>query len=406
VDRILVVEPEAEGHHFVPYVSALVAALSAAGIRTELLTTRSALEHPALCAVHSASGGAIGLRLMPGIRAVKAGSIVDLLRAQLSGWRAIRSGVTTLDSTNRPDLCILMGLDAVDRAISIFGNPCFGIPFVGLTIHTKFHWPEYGIGPGGRHAAINRWTFDRVLAQRGCLGIASIDGTLVEHESRRGRNPGMVRFVPDPGEVPRHLTPREARLALGVDPRSGPLVLVYGGLDARKNILALLRAARVARCMPVVALAGRLSPHAQALWSGDDWRALEHSARLVVEDGFLPPDRESLWYCAADVVWVGYRADFFGQSAVIPQAASVGVPVLGRSGGLIGRTVDAHGLGETVDPENTEAVALAIDRLVAKHRAGDFNERLRHFSVGRSHAAYGKAWTDALSAWWRPSRDR
>jgi glycosyltransferase involved in cell wall biosynthesis len=299
-----------------------------------------------------------------------------------------------------------MGFDAVDRAISIFGNPCFGVPFVGLTIHTKFHWPDLGIGPGGRHAALNRWTFDRVLAQRGCLGIASIDQTLVDHESRRGQYPGMVRFVPDPGEVSRHLRPREARLALGVDPRLGPLILVYGGLDARKNILPLLRAARIARCMPVVALAGRLSSYAQALRSSDDWRALEDSARLVVEDGFLSLDRESLWYCAADVVWVGYRADFFGQSAVIPQAASVGVPILGRSGGLIGRTVDDHGLGETVDPEDPEAVALAIDRLVAKHQAGDLSENLRLFSAGRSHAAYGKAWTDALSAWWRPRRDR
>jgi glycosyltransferase involved in cell wall biosynthesis len=299
-----------------------------------------------------------------------------------------------------------MGLDAVDRAISIFGNPCVGVPFVGLTIHTKFHWPDLGIGPGGRHAALNRWTFDRVLAQRGCLGIASIDQTLVDHESRRGRHPGMVRFVPDPGEVSPRLTAREARLALGVDPGLGPLVLVYGGLDARKNILPLLRAARVARCMPMVALAGRLSAHAQVLRSADDWRALEDSARLVVEDGFLSLDRESLWFCAADVVWVGYHADFLGQSAVIPQAASVGVPILGRSGGLIGRTVEAHGLGETVNPEDTEGVALAIDRLVAKRKAGDLDENLMHFAAGRSHAAYGKAWTDALSAWWRPLRDR
>jgi hypothetical protein len=399
--RILLVEPEAGGHHFVPYAAALARALVSAGYAPELLTTREAIAHPAMSEFARGVDANIPIRLMPSIRPALTGSIPELLRAQFHYWHAVRRAIASLDAWGRPALCVLLGLDSCDRAIGLLGSPCGGLPFVGLSIHAKHHWPAVGVGDGGRLRPLNQWTFDRVLANRDCVGIATIDETLVAFESLRGRHGRRVRYVPDPGQVVCRHDRSDARAALGLD-QTPPLVLVYGGLDGRKNIPPLLAAARRAKSSPLVALVGRITPEVLALSQGDDWRLLADEGRLRVEDGFASLDDEALWFGAADLVWVGYRSDFLGQSAVIPQAASAGVPVIGRRGGLIGGVVEVNGLGVTVDAGDVRAVAEALDALANARRSGEFGDNLTRFAAGRSHAAYGEAWCSALSSWLTP----
>ncbi len=397
--RVLLVEPEPGGHHLVPYAAVLARTLLEAGFEPFLLTTPRAVSDPAMAEFAKLSGGQVPVRTMPEFRPARSGSVAELLRLQFRYWRAVRKGLASLTASERPGLCVLLSLDSCDRAIAALGSPCLRLPFIGLTIHAKHHWPVLGIGGGGRSRVFNQWTFDRVLAHPDCLGVATIDESLVDFEVQRGRHPGRVRHVPDPGEVvTRHLR-EEARAALGLDPVR-PLVLVYGGLDSRKNIAALLAAALAARCEPLVALVGRMSAEIRMLESMTTWQALRSEGRLLIEDGFASSAREALWFSAADLVWVAYRADFLGQSAVIAQAASAGVPVLGRRGGLIGRTIESHRLGPTVDPGDLGAAAAAIDQYANARRVREFGDNLQRFAASRCHAAYARAWREALTAWW------
>ena len=204
--------------------------------------------------------------------------------------------------------------------------------------------------------------------------------------------------MPDPGEVRPRGERAAARRALAI-PGSAPIIRVYGGPDARTNVGPSLRAAMQAQTAPVVILAGVVGAEVYALARESEWQSLEAAGRLVIENGFITLAREAQLFSAADLAWVGYRADFNGHSAVIPQAASVGVPVLGRRGGLIGTTIDQHQLGLTVDPQDTAQVAAAIDRLIADQRGCRYDEALARFAQSRSHAAYGEAWLQALGAW-------
>lgn len=404
--RILLVEPEPGGHHFVPYAAALARALREAGNEPSLLTTASALAHAAWPELERIAGGPVRTWAMPEVEPARSGTIPALLRAQFAYWRAVRRGIRGLDPGERPALVVLLGLDSCDRAIAMLGSPCMGLPFVGLTVQAKHHWSAFGIGAGGRSALMGRWTFSRVLAHRDCLGVATIDETLVAFEAQFRRRRGRLwwGWVPDPGEVRRRLDRRAARAALRID-ADERLVLAYGAIDGRKNVQALLAAARLATSAPTVALVGRIASDVRELADGADWKALERGRRLLVRDGFATLEEEALWFGAADLVWVGYRDDFLGQSAVIPLAASAGVPVIGRRGGLIGRTIESAGLGGTVDPDDPGATAAAIDALLPARAAGRFEANLSRFARGRTLAAYGQAWTEALAASW-PVRSR
>ena len=401
---MLLVEPEAGGHHFVPYAAGLARALVDADVDVTLLTTRAATAHPAMAEMFSAVGRPIAVSLMPDIAPAEGGGLFALLRAQANYWRAVRDGWRSLSAAVQPRLAVLLGLDSVDRAIAVAGSPFGTSPFAGLTIQTKYHWPALGIGPGGRLAAANRWSFRRVLARGDCVGIATIDETLVDCESRSIRHGSKIRFVPDPGEVQCRIGMETSRARLGIDV-STPMVLAYGGLDGRKNLGCLLRAAVLARTAPMVVLAGQAGPDLESLTRSDAGVQLANAGRLIVHPGFASLELEALLFGAADMVWVGYRADFHGQSAIIPLAASAGAPVIGRRGGLIGRTIDAHGLGLSVNPDDATEVAAAIDRLGQMRGGAAFGDNLRQFAVTRSLAAYRSAWLSALSAWWRPLGD-
>lgn len=402
---VLLVEPEAGGHHFVPYAAGLARALADADVEVTLLTTRSATAHPAMGELLGAVGRPVGVSLMPEIAPAAGGGLPALLRAQWSYWRAVRDGWRALRGTARPGLAVLLGLDSVDRAIAVAGNPFGTSPFAGLTIQTKYHWPTLGIGGGGRLAAANRWSFRRVLARADCLGAATIDETLVDFEARSFRHGSKLRFVPDPGEVQRPMGRETARELLGID-MSTPMVLAYGGLDARKNLDCLLRAAVVARSAPLVVLAGNAGAELELLTASEPGRHLAGAGRLIVHRGFASLELEARLFSAADMAWVVYRTDFNGQSAIIPLAASAGVPSLGRRGGLIGRTIARHGLGLLVDPDDPRQVAEAIDRLQEMRRDGAFGDNLERFAATRSLAEHRAAWLGAMSAWWRPLGDR
>ena len=404
-ELVVLIEPEAGGHHFVPYAIALARALREVDVPVALLTTPAARAHPAMGEFQRCVGEGISIHSMPGISSVVGGSVPSLVHAQANYWRAVREGWRTISSTSKPGLGVVLGLDSVDRAIAFAGSPLGGSPFVGLTIQTKYHWPVLGIGPGGRLAIANRWSFRRVLARRDCLGIATIDEALSEFEALHGSHPDKVRFVPDPGEVALCIARDEARATLRIDP-AVPMILAYGGLDGRKNVGALLRGAARARTEPVVVLAGMVGPEVWALSESDEWRALEGRGRLVVQDGFVPLDQEARLFGAADLAWVGYRADFHGQSSVMALAASAGVPSLGRRGGLIGRAIERHCLGETVDPLDANEVARAIDRMANARVDGVLCNSLQRFASTRSLAEHRAAWLRALSAWWPPVRKR
>lgn len=396
--NIAIVEPEPGGHHFHPYLAFLVAALVARGDRPLLLTSKRALAHPAMLEVHAAAGGRLPSIEMPDPGHARSGSGLALIAAQFRYRRAVAQGWRALDPAHPIDLVLVMGYDSMGRALALLGSPFGSAPFIGLTIQTKHHWPALGIGPGGRALAFSRWCFERVLKRPECLGILSIDQTLVDAYSGDRRLAPKLRWLPDPGQVIAQPQRAQARAELGL-PLAASIVLVYGVLDARKNVPALLRAARQARSAPFVVLAGRCAAEVRDWQVGADWTALAAQGRVRLIDGYIGLADEARLYAAADLVWVGYCADFNGQSAVIAQAASAGRALLGRRGGLIGRTIESHGLGEVIDPDDVNCTAAALDRVQTQPAADGLRDNLRNFAATRSRQAHADAWLAALAHW-------
>ncbi len=387
---IVLVEPEAGGHHFIPYVLFLAQMLQARGNPLSLITTATAAAHPAMQRLQQELPQP--LRWLPMRRPItQRGGTLGLLHRQWDYWRAVREAARQIPD---PDaIFVLMSADALDRVMGLCGAPFGQRRFVALFIQTKFHWPTQGIGPSGRWALLSRLAFSRLLQHPRLHAAVSIDATLL---ASMRRHPGAARlhFVPDPGEIQCDWDRERARASLGLPP-SAYVVLVYGVIDERKGVPALLQALAGMEGPLHVVLAGRFSEGFRAQLAAAGADALCAAGRLSLRDHYVDTDEEGRLFRAADLVWLGYAPSFHGQSAVLAQAASAGVPVLGKSTGLIGRMVRDARLGLTVDPADAAAVRAKLAEAMAS-TATALAPGAAGFAAQRSSQAYRRAWAACL----------
>jgi glycosyltransferase involved in cell wall biosynthesis len=150
---------------------------------------------------------------------------------------------------------------------------------------------------------------------------------------------------------------RPSWVHLGRAPNLPPdgYVLFIGTLEARKNIGALLDAyARLVERdgrTPALVLAGRATPDAA------DW--LERLTR-VRHLGYVPDADREATYGGARLLVMPSRDEGFGIPVL--EAMSAGVPVVAARRGALPEVLGDAGL--LVDPDDTEALAVAMHRML------------------------------------------
>jgi glycosyltransferase involved in cell wall biosynthesis len=391
--KILIVEPDASGHHFIPYLLFLARRLLANGVELRLMTTQSALEHPAYQMLQQQLSGCMAVSVMPEIRN-RGGRLLGLLQRQFDYHRAVSAGFNALPENARPDHVIVLSMDGMDRATVLRGSPFGRTSFSGLFVHLKFHWQSLGVAPSGRFPKVQEFLLERLLRKKTVSAMATIDGSLPKWwQARHSDTAEKLRYVPDPGQVRLLESKQQARAALGIAPTQF-FVLVYGEISSKKNVAALLAATEHCKQDLHIILAGTINADIKhLLTSSTTVSALIEAGKLRIFGNYADLHFEQRLFAAADLAWLGYEKAATGQSAVLAQAASAGVPVLARQGGWIGWMTQQHRLGECVDAEDPRAVAAAITKL---HCNDDLMEAYRKAGLQFAKARSEIAFTDAF----------
>lgn len=181
-------------------------------------------------------------------------------------------------------------------------------------------------------------------------------------------------------------------------PRDG-CVLFVGTLEPRKNIGTLLDAYALllqrGRTMPPLVLAGRATPHADAWLARIAQPPLAGHVRHL---GYVAHDDRERLYASARVLVLPSLDEGFGLPAL--EAMSAGVPVVASNRGSLPEVVSSGGM--LVDPTQVEALATALERVIADDdvakewgRAG--LARARAFTWAGSAATLRRAYTDAIA---------
>jgi glycosyltransferase involved in cell wall biosynthesis len=186
--------------------------------------------------------------------------------------------------------------------------------------------------------------------------------------------------------------------APGPGSRRGAPVLFVGTIEPRKNVGALLRAyarllARLSDA-PDLVLAGRVTESCQAV-IGELTRApLAGRARHL---GYVSDAERQRLIREASVLVIPSLDEGFGIPAL--EAMTVGTPVVAANRGALPEVLGNTGL--LVDPENDEALANAIERMLtdealASHASARGMARSRQFSWDTSAARLLEAYKAAI----------
>lgn len=362
--QLLIVEPNAEGHHMVLYTRLIMRQAVNRGWGVTILTTTSSRNHAAFDIISSDHDMALQTIVMPDIPRSRGNGSMALLVSQLRLWRALASACRANANFADFDFIYCVNLDYFEKALSLRGSPFGDRPFAGMLMNPKFHRSPMGLGPASRADFLYRVLFKRLLALSSLKRVLVVDRPFWEFcRQQQFALAAKLCQVADVGELSRAEYSGSARASLGLAPDAF-VILLYGSVSRLKGVEQLLRALQQLDDPKVVALvAGKADVALDALFSSSWCRALLESGRLLVRAQFHDDENEAKVFAAADIAWLGYVGGAYGSSGVLYQAGAAGLPVISMQDGLIGWTVRQHELGITFDPTDTSAVVDAIQAL-------------------------------------------
>ncbi|WP_262690021.1 glycosyltransferase family protein [Kordiimonas aestuarii] len=216
-------------------------------------------------------------------------------------------------------------------------------------------------------ARVKKWVVSRLLSCARVTAIHVFDEFCPAFYAAH-RNGWKIVAIPDFAPMP--TTERRPDAADGWLSTPNRFAM-FGAIDARKGIFPLLSALRLMKpeltTQVSIAFMGRVQAAIQDEFETQlaSLRQTHPALSVTVIDRFVD-DAEILWLCRNSTAIMMPYQRHRGSSGVLCWAAHVRVPVLAQAFGLVGREVDEHGLGITVDSESPAAIAAGLETLCAQ----------------------------------------
>jgi glycosyltransferase involved in cell wall biosynthesis len=299
--------------------------------------------------------------------------LIPISEAEHQRWQAGRSGLakariewqlmTQYAVRERVGQVLLMYFDNLQPAFVLSGTLPFAVS--GILFRPSFHYADWGQGPttwAQRLQFLRKAWLLRMLVSRPTLRhLFCLDPFAVAPlNAWAGRE--LARHLPDP--VPTRpvseAEQRALRHRLGIE-AGRRIVLVFGQLDDRKGIDALLLAlSRLPNEVQRTWCLLLVGPLHDSIRDGLPTQIAQVGPVQVVQQHTFVQEPDIQPYIAvADLVAVLYR-QHIGMSAVLVRAAAAGRPVLASDYGLLGKLVTTKQLGRAVNATDDTAIAEAL----------------------------------------------
>lgn len=353
---LFIIEPDFSGHRW-RYVEWALQAFAEAGRHCVVVTGEANLGHPLAHALQAGRHPGCAVMALPLLADAERGAGRV---AYVRYWRIFRHLYRQACAAHHAGLVLVPYADYFLWALPLLRSPFGATPWLGITMRAGFHHHRVGVRAPRQPLvnALKTLLFRRALRTPGLKTLLSIDPTLPAwHGNRSG---AALAYLADPSPDMTPATQAVARARLGLGPDSGPVLLVYGAITARKGIRELVCALTTRTGAPRLVVAGVQDEEIRA-WLPAATASL--SPPPLVLDRFIPEVQEADLFSACDAVWLGYQGHY-GMSGVLVQAYRFGKPVLATADGLIGWFCCGRDLGPVMDDLSVGAIHSALDQLV------------------------------------------
>lgn len=287
-------------------------------------------------------------------------------------WRRAEDALTQAEELTgwKTDLVFFPYLDSYLRFLpfSLVPELTIGRPFAGLYLRNHHH----GETPGLRKSLRLLAKGDLLLRSRLCRAIGVLDERFNDPIARyTGRE---VHPFPDVTDTV--LPDRPSSLSQRVrEKAAGRKIIGLIGLEKRKGMMTMLRAAEIARHRQLpwyFVFAGKFG---RDLFTPSDLETIDSVAGDIrsgesmhihfdPEAGRIPDEADfNDLFQTFDVAWAAYEG-FEGSSGTLSKAAAFGIPVVATEGECIGGRVERYRTGVNIPEGDAERAVDAIRTLL------------------------------------------
>lgn len=269
-----------------------------------------------------------------------------------------------------PAHCLLMYFDTCAIPIAMGKQlPC---NFSGLYFRPTFHYDKL---PNYEHTWTSRiqkireqLTLSLVLRNPHLSSLLCLDEFSVDILNHLTHSVEFVH-LPDPVDicVADSLKVESIRKGLNISP-GRKVCLLFGALTSRKGIDKLLDAALLLSaetckqlCFVFIGEAGKDN---QARFNAQiETVCKQQPIQIIQHYEFVPEEDVSAYFQLADLVLAPYQRHV-GMSGILLWAAAWKTPVLSSNYGLMGKVVQDHSLGISVDSESSAEIAIGLEQFL------------------------------------------
>ena len=232
--KILIVEPEINGHHFAMYVRFLVRGLVKNNIDFSILTTKKILKHPVLNIIKKEKKK-ISFFFFEDLVYPKKKNIFSLIKFQISNFQKIKKGFNLIKKINF-DHIFLTTIDHIDKFIPFLGSPFGKNKFSSIILNPKSHFGYYNITTKSLKYIVYNYFIKKILKLNYLKNLYSNDPLFVEFVKKKYRNyQNKVNFFEEPVELKYLKKKNIAKKILNISPNNF-VILVYGAIKSSKSI--------------------------------------------------------------------------------------------------------------------------------------------------------------------------
>lgn len=355
--RILIVEPECEGHHIALYVKGLLRSIRNNGMITNvtLLTSKKTLKY---FRINELKKEIKDLKVYTDFNLnypKNNKNIFSLLFFQISNFFILKKIFNKKLKKNNFDYIFINHLDYLEKAISIFGTPFKEIPFSGILLNPKIHLKKNLL------FYLYYYLLKRLFRIKQLKSIFSNDKFFIEFCKKKLVHCNhKVSYFAEPVSPLLRLNKTYSRDFFGFKKKHF-VILVYGALKKSKSIQELLLTINTIKNSNIkVIVAGQQTSYVKKIMTQNFIKELIINKIVFVSKGFHNNYKENLIFKASNLVWLAYKDGSYGSSGILFKAASSKLPVITTKEGLTGWQNKNYQFGIMVNLNNYEDISSKI----------------------------------------------
>ena len=345
--KILIVEPESKGHHFVLYLNKLINEFKKRNFDIDLVTSKKAVNTEAYKIIKK-NNKSFNTYTFDYDLSLKNKFFLFKIFFQISYFYIVIKKVIKLSKKNKYDAIYFNHLDPFFYVYAFFGFFVKLKNINGLLLNCKFHHSYYKFKNNIVLDKLKFFLFKLFIKNKNISKIFLVDYLIKDFLSFNNYKSKKIIFINEAFNEIKTINKYLARRKFKFKEK-GKYILVYGAITARKGLIELIDAVSSDDNLNEysIIVAGVIqNKFYNILRNREGFKKLIKNKKLYILNKFISENEERQLFSSTDFVWLGYNNNSSDSSSgVLNLSVMAEKIIIASNRGLIAKIVKSNRIG-------------------------------------------------------------